>query len=173
MNNPQLPLVGFRGISVGVGSDMNHPPTTVGGIVSGPAAETGVVDEFPRVKSSRGNGHSRRVRRGLGPAAETGVVDEFGAAFQVQFLHAVGFVGLDGLHADRKFVGDLFVRIAVGDEGQHLDFAFRQRFTLRRRYKLCRPMASGPATLAKHCRYNFRPLRPCESRLSARQSPPA
>ena len=65
MNNPQLPLVGFRGrISVGVGSDMNHPPTTVGGIVSGPAAEAGVVDEF---------------RRGLGPAAETGVVDEFGA----------------------------------------------------------------------------------------------
>jgi hypothetical protein len=36
----------------------------------------------------------------LGPAAKAGVVDDLGAAFEVEFLHGVGFVGFDGLDAD-------------------------------------------------------------------------
>jgi hypothetical protein len=59
------------------------------------------------------------------PAAEAGVVDDFGAAFEVEFLHGVGFVGFDGFDADGKLVGDLFVGIPVRDQRKHLDLALR------------------------------------------------
>ena len=45
----------------------------------------------------------------------------------VELGHQIGAVLFDRLHAQAEVVGDVLVRIALGDEFQHLALAVRQR----------------------------------------------
>ena len=59
------------------------------------------------------------------PAAETSVIYNLSTALQIEFLHRVGLMVLDRLHADRQLLRNLFIRVAVGDERHYLNFPFR------------------------------------------------
>src|SRR6266487_4778636 len=63
----------------------------------------------------------------LEPALQNGVFDDVDPSTQPQLAHGIGFVGFDGLDAQRQPAGDLLVAVARGDEPQDLRLALAER----------------------------------------------
>src|SRR5690606_40932811 len=64
-------------------------------------------------------------------AAGGGPAGEFVAVGELEFAEHGRDVGLHCLDGDEQLLGDLLVRVAAGDQPQHLALALRQRVELR------------------------------------------
>src|SRR5262249_50799142 len=74
-----------------------------------------------------GMGVASRPESTFEQSATDGVFDELSAAVQVELVHDVSAVGVNGLGANREPFGDLVVGVAFGDELQDLALALGQR----------------------------------------------
>src|ERR671936_2741866 len=73
------------------------------------------------------SGRSLRLAVGFDQALADRVLYQLGPVVHPQLLHDVVAVSLDRLDAEEKRVGDLPVRLALGDETQHLALAIAER----------------------------------------------
>src|SRR5262245_58266054 len=69
---------------------------------------------------------SMSVQDRAGGSAGQEAGDGFGAGSDVEFFVDVSEVGVDGLDADRQFVGDFFGAITAGEESEDLALALSQ-----------------------------------------------
>ena len=106
------------------------------------------------------SGARQGVRRRSDQAAVGGPAGELVAARELQLAQHRRHVGLDRLHRDPELAGDLLVRVAAGDEPQHLAFARRELVELgigrrRRRPRRTRrarsPASRGENTASPSC----------------------
>src|SRR4029079_13027754 len=79
-----------------------------------------------RRRSRRSNAVIRR-ELAAEEAELDGEADEVGAAVEAELVAEAGAVGLHGLDAEREAVGNFTVRVAVGEQSQHLALARAQR----------------------------------------------
>src|SRR5437899_12886986 len=77
----------------------------------------------PNVRNQRCNSYKGS---GLNKSSTNGVADQAGRDVDVEFSHEVTAVRLGRLEADVQGGGDLFGRVALGDELEHFPLARRE-----------------------------------------------
>src|SRR5450631_2117425 len=70
--------------------------------------------------------NNRQLDAALDDAGTDGVAGEAGGVVDVEFLHEMFAMFLDGLDADAEFGRGLFVALSFGDELQHFHLARSQ-----------------------------------------------